>query len=151
MSHQTYAKTIIDNQRETKNKALVLCGVEGRITKVLFDSGSTQNVISEELFREIGGSRRFRIIRENKSLKCANNSKLNCLGNVILQISIGNTICRKVFTIVEELSQKVIIGIRGMKASDVVIDTKKNGIFCKNEFLPFIGKLSPSTEIPENI
>lgn len=61
----------------------------------LFDLGSTQNVISDELFLEIRGSRRFLIICASKSLKCANNSKFNCLGNVILKVCIGNTVFKK--------------------------------------------------------
>ena len=149
-NHQ-YAKTVIGTGREIKNKALILCEVEGRTTKVLFDSGSTQNVISEELFCEIGGQRRFQLFGESRSLKCANNLKLNCLGNVFLHVRIGNTSCKKVFTVVEELSQKAIIGIRGMKASNIIIDAGMNGIFCSDEFLPFVGKVSAPTEFQENI
>lgn len=125
--------------------------MEGRTTKVLFDSGSTQNVISEELFCEIGGQSRFQLFGENRSLKCANNSRLNCLGNVFLHVRIGNTYCKKVFTVVEELSQKAIIGIRGMKASNIIIDAGMNGIFCNDEFLPFVGKVSAPTEFQGNI
>ena len=151
LSDHQYARTVLDNRREIKNKALVLCEVEGRTTKILFDSGSTQNVISDELFQNIGGSKRFRIIGTSRSLKCDNNSRLHCLGNVILNVHIGNTRCKKMFTIVQELSQKAIIGIRGMKALNIIIDARKNGIFCQNEFLPFVGKVSAPTEIQENI
>ena len=146
-----YTPTIIHNTSQAKNKALVLCCIEGRATKVLFDSGATQNVISADLFRELSRLRDIEIKKTSRSLKCANNSKLTCLGNAVLDIEIGNTRCRKIFTVVEELSQKAIIGIRGMKASNIVIDARKNGIFCNNEFLKFVGKIASPTVISENL
>ena len=146
-----YTPTTIHNTSQTKNKALVLCHIEGRATKVLFDSGATQNVISANLFRELSASKDIEIKKVNNSLKCANNSKLTCLGNAVLDIEIGRTRCRKIFTVVEDLSQKVIIGIRGMKASNIIIDARKNGIFCNNEFLKFVGKIVSPSVISENV
>ena len=146
-----YTPTVIDSNSQTRNKALVLCQIEGRATKILFDSGATQNVISAELYREISRSKNMKIRKTNRSLKCANNSKLTCVGNVILNIQIGSTRCKKIFTVVEDLSQKAIIGIRGMKASNVVVDAGKNGIFCNNEFLKFVGKIATPTVVPENL
>ena len=145
-----YTPTIVDNKSQTRNKALVLCQIEGRATKVLFDTGATQNVISAELYREISGSKNLKIRKTNRSLKCANNSKLTCVGNVILNIQIGRTGCKKIFTVVEDLSQKAIIGIRGMKASNIIVDAGKNGILCNNEFLKFVGKIAAPTIIAEN-
>lgn len=139
-------ETVVNHPREVQDKALTMCRIEGRKTKVLFDTGATQNVISSNFFNEINQAQNIKVKRTNKILKCANNSRLDCLGNVILEVQIGNTVCRKIFTIVDQLSQKVIVGIRGMKASGIVVDMKRNGIFCRNEFIPFIGKISSSIQ-----
>ena len=76
---------------------------------------------------------------------------MTCVGNVILNIQISSTGCKKIFTFVEDLSKKAIIGIRGMKASNVVVDAGKNRIFCNNEFLKFVGKIATPTVVPENL
>lgn len=47
---------------------------------------------------------------------------------MVLDVEIGHTRYRKILTAVEDLSQKAIIGIRGMKASNVIIEATKNRI-----------------------
>ena len=144
------AETVVNHPREVRDKALIFCGIEGRKTKVLFDTGATLNVISRDFFNEINKNGTIKVKETEKILKCANNSKLQTFGNAILNVQIGNTWCRKIFTIVNRLSQKVIIGLRGMKASGIVVDVEKCGIVCKNEFVPFIGKISAPSTIQEN-
>jgi predicted aspartyl protease len=147
--------TLISNSRDEKaaNKPLVLGNCEGKETKVFLDTGAEVNVIDRDFFEELRKFSNNKIPFQNRvsSIVCANGSKIKTYGEASIKIDIGHTRAAVKFTVASQMFPRVIIGLRGMKTMNMVLDpTNSCVILGGKRTVPFISKVKPQSIWPEN-
>jgi len=121
--------------------------VEGVESMMFFDTGAELNVVDEKFIDELKRKNPcLQITRANTSIRCANDSKMKGLGNVSLDINISGIWTRQIFTVVQGLFPKIIIGIRQMKKSNIVVDPRNDCIWIEDKRAPFVSSVRPLEE-----
>ena len=90
---KSYAETLVSNCRSetAKNKPLVRSSLFGRQIKCFFDSGASINIMDHRLFEEICEiNPSIYLTKQNKILRCANDSKISTTGSAILPVKLSN-------------------------------------------------------------
>ena len=130
-----------DHSEKAENKPIVRGFCQGHACKILCDSGAEVNVIDDSLVREIQQTNQsLKVVATKKSIKCANNSALDVVGSIALDISFFS--CSKLcnFIVVRNLFPKVILGIRAMKDMKMSIDPSNNQVLVSGMRIPFLSK-----------
>ena len=73
------------------------------------------------------------------TVKCANDSKLDTVGKLVLNVQVGVTTKRIKFIVVKRVLPSVIIGIRSMKHLSLYLNLAENCAEVNNIKLPFLG------------
>ena len=110
------------------NKPLVRGRCGGRQTKLFLDTGAEISVIDEGFIQNLGDPT-IRRHKQNKIIKCANNSRMDTKGWVRLGVQIGGQMKQCKFWVVQNLFPKIIIGIRAMKDMNIAVDPAKECVW----------------------
>lgn len=121
------------------NKPLINTVVGDRMIPTLLDTGAELNVIDVSLVQQFQQANIPHLFEERHySLSCANNTSLKAFGKISLTVKIGTQDMKMVFTVVENLKPRMIIGIRQMKSEGMVIDTANDCLYLKDKsMVPF--------------
>lgn len=82
--------------------------IHGVYVDCLLDTGARVNVMGADIANRISGAK---IEPSTDKLRCANDSKLEVLGKVELEVSIGKREAKIIFVVVKNISPAVIAGI----------------------------------------
>jgi len=105
------------------NKPVVKCRINGDQRNTLMDTGATCNIIAKELFDELKQKDNCKLLETRNRISCANNSSMNCHGEVGLHFSLaGRTILVKFFVVDGLKNSQVIVGLRTMKRLGIKFD-----------------------------
>lgn len=137
-------KTVISSSSlETAHNKPVIDGVvDGSAKRLFFDSGCESNVMDYAYFLKLARrNSAIKILRKSGRLSCANGSPMKIIGYSIINVGMGKQQQPMKFSIVNQISPNVIIGIKYMKSARIVIDAGKdkviNGL---GEEIPFVSK-----------
>lgn len=136
---KTSARTELD-----RNKPLVRGKCEGKQTKLFLDTGAEINVVDEEFIQQMRDHPIHRH-RQDRVIKCANNSKMDTKGWVRLQIEVGGRSKRCKFWVVKNLFPKVIVGIRAMRDMGMTIDPANECVWVSGRKVNFTGRVQPQS------
>ena len=145
-------KTLISTNHSEKaaNKPLIEGRCQGRLCKILCDSGAEVNVIDEALVKRIQEKDvSVEVSKSKKSVKCANNSSMEVVGSVRLRMSFATTSKTCTFVVVKDLFPKVILGIRSMKGLRMIIDPANSRVKVRGETIPFLSKVYAETVVAQ--
>jgi hypothetical protein len=147
--------TLISNSRDEKaaNKPLVRGNCEGKETKVFLDTGAEVNVIDRDFFEELRKFSNNKIPFQSRvsSIVCANGSRIKTYGEASIKVDIGHIKAVLKFTVANQMFPRVIIGIRGMKTMNMVLDPANSCVILGGKrSVPFISKVKPQSIWPEN-
>lgn len=137
------AKTMISESRSepAANKPIVGGYIEDKYEKIFIDSGAESSIIDHGLFQKLREKHGVKLYRSNKTLSCANGSKIKVIGCSMLKIKIGNKIERINMIVVENLFPRVIIGIKEMKRLNIAVMPANDCIIVGEKQIPFISKV----------
>lgn len=141
--------TLISSSRPERaaNKPLVHGIIEGKPTKIFFDTGAELNVVDETFVNELKSKKpELRIDRVNSTIRCANDSRMKALGRIKLDLTIDGIKMPQEFTIVQGIFPKVIVGIRQMKKCNISVDPSNDSIWISSHRVPFVSKIVPAYE-----
>lgn len=141
-------KTLISESRSEPalNKPIVNGTIEDRNEKIFLDTGAESSVVDFNLFQSIRKENGLKLFQSNKSLQCANGSKMKVIGCSFINIKLGDIKKRLKFIVVDNLFPKVLIGIRDMKTLDVSVVPRNDCIMINNTRIPFISRVSVEAE-----
>lgn len=147
--------TLISNSRNEKaaNKPLVRGNCEGKKTKVFLDTGAEVNVIDRDFFEELRKFSNNKIPFQSRvgSIVCANGSRIKTYGEASIKVEIGRTKAAVKFTVASQMFPRVIIGIRGMKTMNMLLDPTNSCVMLEGiQTVPFVSKVKPQSIWPEN-
>lgn len=135
----------MENHTENaRNKPLVRGKCGGKQAKLFLDTGAEISVIDEGFIQHLG-DRTIRRHRENKTIKCANNSRMDTKGWVRLGVQIGGQLRECKFWVVQKLVPKIIIGIRAMKDMGVAVDPTEECVWINGVRVPFLARVQPQS------
>lgn len=139
------------NQEKAANKPVVKGMCNNREVKIFCDSGAEINVADLAMVEELKKQDSSITIRQSsKVIRCANNSRMNVLGWVRLNVKIGESYRNCKVWVVPKLFPRLILGIRTMKAIGISIDLVNDCIRVHNRVIPFISKTRPESIVSEN-
>lgn len=124
----------------SNNKPLIKGRINDEPVSFFMDTGAEVNVIDSALLESMDVGQRNFVPFESKSIKCANNTKLEVRGKVVLPISIGVSTKNLTFLVVSGVNPRVIIGLRGLKTFGAEVFPQRDSIKCSGVEIPFIGK-----------
>lgn len=114
--------------------------------KLFLDTGSEVNVIDENfLINKLEISKK-RVVAPSKIIKCANGSKLDTIGSVFLDVSVGVNQKSVEFIVASQSQPNIILGIRSMKSLQCNIDLRRNNVSVQGVDIPFINKIKSDSE-----
>lgn len=133
------------------NKPVVTCRFYGKQGDTLLDTGATCNLMDSKFLRKVEDDEFKMTINQNDrhDIKCANASRLKCIGSVMIPFSIGGSTQLTKFFVVDDLSAgvPVILGLRSMKKMDIHISVKNDSAFINSVAIPFKTTIVPATTI----
>jgi hypothetical protein len=130
------------------NKPVIKCRLNGDRVSTLMDSGATCNLLSKEAFKTISGKDGCRLQTTNNRVSCANDTTLNCLGEVSLHFSLGGITTLVKFLVVDGLRNcQAIVGLRTMKKLGIQFDFKNDCVILNDIIIPFESYVSPATTV----
>ena len=130
------------------NKPVIKCRLNGDRVSTLMDTGATCNLLSKEIFDVIRAKDDCHLQRTNNRVSCANDTSLNCLGEVSLHFSLGGITMLVKFLVVDGLKNcQAIIGLRTMKKLGIQFDFKRDCIILNDIMIPFDSHVSPATTV----
>ena len=128
------------NPEKAKNKPIIRGKCEGYNVKLFLDTGAEINVIDKTFLRTLNIPE-GKIHKDNKIIKCANNSKMNTHGWVTLRIGAANLVRPCKFWVVDQLFPNVIIGIRGMKDLKMAVDPANDCVWVNEAKIPLLSRV----------
>jgi 5-methylcytosine-specific restriction endonuclease McrA len=138
---------ISENNRErAANKPIITGTCQGQKTKIFCDTGAEVNVVDLKFVQELRGrDSLIKIRKTSKNIRCANDSSMNVVGWVRLNIKIGeySKWCR--VWVVSKLFPRIILGIRTLKDMGICVDPPNDCIRVQNDTIPFVSKVRPET------
>ena len=130
------------------NKPVVKCRLNGERVNTLMDSGATCNLLAKEVFDSMSEKDGCRLHETNNRISCANNTNLNCLGEVSLHFSLaGMTILMKFFIVEGLRNCQAIVGLRAMKKMGIRFDFGNDCVILNDIIIPFESHVSPATTV----
>ena len=120
-----------------------------KLIMALINSGSTVNIISDTVYKQLGEPSQIRMC--NKNIIAANNGKMHIMGSADIQVQLQKFTCE---ITVKHLMTRIditpcLLGVEFLYNFDCILNLIKNEIFCKA-----IGKtlqLSPSQRNNKNL
>jgi hypothetical protein len=143
------APTLISSSRQERaaNKPLVAAEIDGVSSKVFFDTGAELNVVDISFIDAVKAINPGVKVQPIKStIRCANDSKMEGLGRVSLNLNMNGVHTKQVFTVVRGIFPRIIVGIRQMKRCHISVDPKNDCIWIKNSRIPFVSKVVPVSD-----
>ena len=113
---------------------------DGRDSILFLDTGADINVIDREFVKRTGISG-SRIIKANKFIKCANDSRMHTDGWVKLNVQIRDQERYCKFWIVDKIYPNLILGFQAMKKLKIAVDSPENCAWVNNVEVPLIQQL----------
>ena len=98
---------------------------------MLVDTGASSSLISEQLWIDLGRPK-LKMIDPNTTWTSASGDDLIILGEVKLEIKIGDKIIESVFVVVRELTQECIVGVDVIHHMEMTIDFPNKRLTFKN-------------------
>ena len=150
---RTKKKTCLTKEKEAikdvhsenaRNRPTVKGKCGGRQAKLFLDTGAEISVIDESFFENIKEPHNRRH-KQDKIIKCANNTRMETKGWVRLDVQVGGLVRKCKFWIVRNLSPRVIIGIRAMKDMGVTVDPAKECAWVNGVRVPFLARVQPQS------
>jgi hypothetical protein len=138
--------TVISSSRPelARNKPLVNALVENIPSKLFIDSGAEVNVVDFSFVNKMWKSNpNLKIEPTSSSVRCANDTRMKTLGRIRLRISLGGKVMHQMFTVVNGIFPKIIMGIRQMKQHNIAIDPKNDCIWVGDQPVPFVSSIIP--------
>lgn len=131
------------------NKPIVFARFNERKGKTLLDTGASCNLIGKKFLSSIRDKWFSGQVDSTKKpiIKCANNSKMDCEGEVTLPFSIGSVRTEIKCYVVNDLSVDAIIGLRTMKRLGLRLALDQDCVFCNNIAIPFESIINQSTTV----
>ncbi len=130
------------------NKPVVKCRLNGDQVNTLMDSGATCNLLAKEVFDRLSEKHGCQVQETSNRITCANNSTLNCIGEVSLHFSLGGITTLVKFLVVDGLRNcQAILGLRTMKKLGIQFDFQKDSIILDDIIIPFESHVSPATTV----
>lgn len=137
--------------RKFENKPFIKGRVNSIETRFFMDSGAEVNVIDESYLGSLDVRNRLIKSCKKHSIKCANNSQLTVKGEIFLPITVGVITKELPFIVVNQLSPKIIIGLRGLKSLKVEICPTIDAVKCAGIEIPFIAKTFSDSVCSKNV
>jgi len=153
-SQMCKAITVKNSSNNSKNNKPIIKGrLNNSLTSLFMDTGACVNVVDASFLKknQINSLQRPNNKAFHHSIKCANNTKMNVIDKVSLSVQIGVTEKLLNFLVVDSLSPKVIIGLRGMKTLGAEIIPSRDLVKCHGIEIPFMGKTSLDSCISKNV
>ena len=140
---RTRAETVITqrNEEKARNKPIVRGLVNERHCKIFLDSGSEVNVVDRAFLSEVLHINSADISKPSTSIRCANESKLRVVGEVIMEVVVGKVRRLLKFLIAENIFPNVIIGITGLKTLKISLDAANSCVAIEGEKIPFMSRV----------
>jgi hypothetical protein len=140
------APTLITYSRPERaaNKPIARGSIGNVETMIFCDTGAEINVIDSSLLEKIqtnNSNVRMKPIRT--SIRCANDSKISGIGKVRLDVTLNGCHVQQVFTVVNGIFPKAIIGIREMKKDNMIVDPGNDCLWVGKIQIPFVSKVEP--------
>lgn len=129
-----------DHAERARNKPLVSGKCESKRTKIFLDTGAEISVIDEGFIQQLE-ERSIRRHRQNKIIKCANNSRMETKGWVKLRVQIGKRVQQCKFWVVQNLFPRVILGIRAMRDMDIAVDPARQCVWVHGDKVPLLARV----------
>ena len=127
--------------KKTANKPIIKGRLSGLLCDLFLDSGDEINVIDKSFLNKLKQRCQVKeMTAQNKTIKCANKSKMMVHSKVVLDVCLGVKEEKLTFLVVENLSPKVIIGLRGLKTLEADLIPKNDIVRCKGIEIPFMGR-----------
>ena len=101
--------------------------------RCLLDSGAAFSVLHKQVFNSI--KTKVELVKSNIQLQSATGSSLNVLGKACINFKINDLNLSQSFIIVDNLSQKCILGRDFLKANDCSLYFDLNAVRIKGEFI----------------
>lgn len=131
---------------KARNKPIIRGILEGYRGKVFLDSGAETNIIDSDLFRKLQTVKpNLPFIPRISFMRCANNSKLKCMGVTFINVRFGQKNHKLRFLVVEHIFPRVFIGIKSMKDMRMIINPGNNCAQIEKEVFPFMSSISSET------
>lgn len=138
----------IKENKKFYNKPVVKCRLNGDQVNTLMDSGATCNLLAKEVFDRLSEKHGCHVQKTGNRITCANNSILDCMGEVSLHFSLGGITTLVKFLVVDGLRNcQAILGLRTMKKLRIQFDFQKDSIVVEDIIIPFESHVSPATTV----
>ena len=141
---ETYCETLISksNPEKAKNKPIIRGELEGYRGKFFLDSGAETNVIDSKLFHKLRSvNPGITFIEKSSYMRCANNSRLKCLGVTFLKTNFGSHSFSLRFLVVDNIFPRIFVGIKSMKDMKIDVKPGNNCAQIGKEIFPFVSKI----------
>ena len=131
------------------NLIVVDLEVNGVTLNALVDTGATSNYISESAanYLKIFNSQ-LQFDKNTHQIQVANKTVLTSLGNITLDFNLNDNSFVSKFTVMEELSFDIILGLSFLKSNCVIIDTEDGDLYFDKPKSNLVVSLVDHIEIP---
>ena len=141
-------KTLISesNQEKAANKPIIKGMCQGKEAKIFCDTGAEVNVADFQFVQQLREKDpSIKLRKTSKVIRCANDSNMNVVGWVRLNITIGEFTRQCKVWVVSKLFPRIILGIRTLKDMGICVDPPNDCIRLQSEAIPFVSKVRPET------
>lgn len=141
--------TLISASRPERaaNKPLVRGKIDQTEAMILFDTGAEINVIDDILVATLQKNNpSIRVTPSNMTIRCANDTRMQSMGQVTLDLTMENCRMRQTFTVVRGMFPRVIVGIRQMKRCHIMVDPRNDCLWVGGFRVPFASRIEPDQE-----